>query len=162
MLAHGAVKDLEGTQCGNTYTTRGRGGYQAGVPCPGKLVRTQPREGNEVDFKRFYRWDGCECMDNRRTNNYVSVRKDSFFEGSHVPSHVLLLFVLLWISGAKHTLIRTLTGMSNRIVTAWIKKILAAIQWDVLHHPDGQKIGGEGVAVAVDESKVVSTVAIFC
>lgn len=87
-------------------------------------------------------------------SSYASVRRDSFFEGSHVPSHVLLLFVLLWLSGARHTLIRILTGLSNRVVTAWIKKILTAIQWDILHDPDGQKIGGVGVSIAVDESKV--------
>ena len=135
------------------YSTSGRGGRKE-IPCPGKLVRVNHTDASNIDYSRYYRWDGCLCKENKGKFVRVGVSKDSFFEGSHVPTHVLLLFVLLWIAGAKHTTIRTLTGLCQETVTSWIRKVLAAIQWDVLNDPDGQKIGGPCIQVQVDESKV--------
>jgi hypothetical protein len=68
---------------------------------------------------------------------------------------VLLLFILLWIAGVKHTSLCIITGCCNETVTSWIRKLLSAVQWDVLNDFDGQMIGGPGVEVQVDESKVM-------
>lgn len=135
------------------YSTSGRGGRKE-IPCPGKLVRVNHTDASHIDYSRYYRWDGCLCKEKIGKYVHVGVSKDSFFEGSHVPTHVLLLFVLLWIAGAKHTTIRTLTGLCQETVTSWIRKVLAAIQWDVLNNASGQMIGGPGIQVQVDESKV--------
>lgn len=155
LLENNAIVDKSGMNCSNIYSTSGRVGRKE-IPCPGKLVRVNHTDASNIDYSRYYRWDGCLCKENKGKVVRVGVSKDSFFEGSHVPTHVLLLFVLLWIAGAKHTTIRILTGLCQETVTSWIRKVLAAIQWDALNDPSGQMIGGPGIQVQVDESKVRS------
>lgn len=153
LLANGAIKNSAGTACDNIYTKKGRG-YEAGIPCPGKLVQIISRDDAAPCYEKFYRWDGCLCSEGKDKRRRVSISRNSFFEGSKVPTNVLLLLTLLWIAGVKHTSIQILTGLAQATVTLWIKKILAAIQWDVLNEPSGQKIGGDNIHVQVDESKV--------
>ena len=155
-IENNAILDKSGTNCSNTYCTSGRNGYVKDIPCPGKLIRVNPSDPSNVDYSKYYRWDGCLCKENKDRRACVGVSRDSFFEGSHVPTHLILLFLLLWIAGAKHTTICIVTGLCNETVTFWMRNLLAAIQWDVLNDPDGQIIGGPGIQVQVDESKVHS------
>lgn len=154
LIENGGVKNIAGTACENTYTTRGRDGYKPDNACPGKLVKRTSVDSSAPDYARYFRWADCKCVERSKKVSVVSISTNTFFEGSHVPTHVLLLLVLLWISGVKHTSIQILTGLAQATVTLWLKKILTAIQWDALNDPDGQMIGGEKIHVQVDESKV--------
>ena len=53
LLAHGGIKDLSETKCGNTYSASGRSGRQSGLSCPGKLVRTVSRDTSTPDFEQM-------------------------------------------------------------------------------------------------------------
>ena len=155
MLENGAILDKSGSSCRNTYSTSGRNGRHNDIPCPGKLRRVQSLDPSIVHYDRFYTWEGCLCQANKSRQAFVAISQDSFFEGSHVPTHVLLLFILLWIAGVKHTSLCIITGCCNETATSWSRKLLSAVQWDVLNDFDGQMIGGPGVEVQVDESKVM-------
>lgn len=156
LLANGAIQNIAGTKCDNQYSTKGRS-YESGIDCPGTLIQTIPHDPSTPDYKRFYRWSGCKCSEKDK-RSFVSISRNSFFEGSHVPTNVLLMLTLVWICGVKHTSIQLLTGLGQEAVSLWMKKILVAIQWDVLNDPRGQKIGGDKIHVQVDESKVSSFV----
>ena len=154
LLDNGGIKNIAGTACENVYATFGRSGYRPDNACPGKLVQKTSVDFSAPDYARYFRWAECKCLDRSKSVKFVPISRDTFFEGSHVPTHVLLLLALLWISGVKHTSIQVFTGLAQATVTLWLKKILVAIQWDVLNHPDGQMIGGDKIHVQVDESKV--------
>lgn len=59
LLDNEGIKNIAGTTCENTYTTRGRSGYKSDNACPGQLIPRISADPSAPDYARYYRWDGC-------------------------------------------------------------------------------------------------------
>jgi transposase-like protein len=81
-----------------------------------------------------------------------SIRKYTFFYGSHLHCSQILYLGYLWLTGASHKVAQANTGHSKPIITRFFqhfRNLVAA----TLEEED-TVIGGEGVEVEIDESKL--------
>ena len=87
LLDNEGIKNIAGTTCGNTYTTKGRSGYKSDNACPDQIIPRISADPSAPD----YRWDGCKSVERGKTLKFASISRDSFFENSLVPTNVLLM-----------------------------------------------------------------------
>jgi transposase-like protein len=100
-------------------------------------------------ISEHYKFNYRCCVWNCRFS--FSIFKDTFFEGTHLPIHQILLLGYLWLSGAQHSTIEIITGLSNATVCKWVNYYRVLVANDLENHED--MIGGPGIVVEVDESK---------
>lgn len=96
--------------------------------------------------KRYYRCSKYDC----RTK--VSIFYKSFFLNSKVDVSILLQFGYFFLSKASHTQIMTYTGLTEKTVTSYLKYFRELLA-DSLDE-EQIIIGGDGVLVQVDETKL--------
>ena len=84
--------------------------------------------------------------------NSYSFRMRSFFHQSKMLCSEMLLMGYFWLSGASWSTVKTITGHSEGTITAFFSHFRILVG-SMLDEDDGL-IGGEGVEVQVDETKL--------
>jgi ISXO2-like transposase domain len=87
--------------------------------------------------------DGCRKS--------VSLFAHSFFAGSKIPIHNILLLGYIWLTGATYTVGLTQSGLTTHAVVDYYAYFRQLVSSSL--EPDDSFIGGPGVVVEVDESK---------
>ena len=81
----------------------------------------------------------------------VSMRRDSFFEGSHLRIRTILQVMYWWSCNMPLEQIARQTATSKNSIVDWLNFFREVCGLHILYHP--QLIGGAGRIVAIDESK---------
>ena len=81
----------------------------------------------------------------------MSIYKGSFFANSHIDPGKILRMAHLWLAGANHSTIQSLTDHSTATVTDYIGYFRSLIAFNLAENR--QLIGGNGIIVEVDEAK---------
>ena len=89
------------------------------------------------------------CIEGRKK---MSMWKNTFFSRSKVKPNDAMNMIYLWICGGNHSLLTAVGGHSTNYITNLLKDLnqLLAENLDI----DRMKIGGPGVIVEIDESKL--------
>lgn len=88
----------------------------------------------------------------RSCRNEVSIRKYTFFYGSHLNCCQILYLGYLWLSGTPHGVAKTITGHSKQVITRFYSYFRQLVS-STLEIND-TIIGGPGIEVQIDESKI--------
>lgn len=91
----------------------------------------------------------CE---NRRCSKQISIRANSFFSRSRLPCSKILAMAYLWLHKTKVTHLKSMTGLSPSTICDFQKYFRQMVS-ECLTEVD-VVIGGEGVTVEIDESKL--------
>jgi len=112
--------------------------------CGGPItLRTQP----------FGNWKMYRCT---RTccRQATSILTGTFFENAKVPLNKVMQLALLWLSKVVHGSAMILSGLSDKTVTYWYNRLDDLVNWDFVTDPEDNRIGGPGIVVQIDESKM--------
>jgi transposase-like protein len=97
----------------------------------------------------------AECKSGRVCRTRQSIFKNTFFGNSMLPCNTIMKLCYLWLAGIRHTQIRLLIGLSPNTITDWVKYLLDLITQDLEDLTDNDvKLGGEGIIVEIDETKI--------
>ncbi|GFO38369.1 hypothetical protein PoB_006487400 [Plakobranchus ocellatus] len=110
-----------------------------------QTMRLQKREGRDYIHGCVWCCPGCQ----RR--NSITIRLNSFFEGSHLQLLQILDVVYWWCRNLRQVHVMQETGVSKKTVIDWqnyIRDICA--QYVIDHHV---QLGGRNRTVEIDESK---------
>lgn len=104
------------------------------------------------DMRRILEKGVFRCGSRSCGHREQSLRKHTFFYGSHLKCIDILRMGHLWLSGASHSTVTILTGHTPETVTAFFRHFrnLVVSALDV----EDQVIGGPGIDVEVDETKL--------
>lgn len=92
------------------------------------------------------------CSSKKCGNRELSIRKGTFFFGGCLSCRDILRLGHLWLAGVAHTSAVVLTGHSSTTVTAYFKHFRQLVEQSLV--PEDQVIGGPGIIVEVDETKL--------
>lgn len=110
--------------------------------------------GSKIELKHapLYSSDGLKwrCQRNGHTKD-VSIRKDSWFEGSNLTIQELIELTYLWTTGMEQKLINHEMGISSKSAVDWDNFCREVCDEIVMNR--SSPIGGQGVRVQIDESK---------
>jgi transposase-like protein len=113
---------------------------------------TQRRCSSCASEMRLMNTRGSWRCESRRCNQQTSIRANSFFSRSKLPCSKILAMAYFWVHRSKTTQICTMTGLSPNTVCDFqmhFRQLVAENLREV-----GTVIGGEGITVEIDESKL--------
>lgn len=82
----------------------------------------------------------------------IRMRSNTFFQGSHLTCKMILRMAYFWLSKASHKQISIYLGLARQTLTDFIGHFRQLVS-STLEEED-TVIGGEGVVVEIDESKI--------
>lgn len=95
-----------------------------------------------------------ECFRHRCLGRQVEISmwKSSFFEEVRLKPNQVLLAALLWLNGAGHTMICSLTGVARKTASNLIERFNKLVANNLTE--ESCKVGGHGIVIEIDESKL--------
>jgi hypothetical protein len=82
----------------------------------------------------------------------IGIRKNSFFEGLRLPMNKTMLTAFLWIKKTPPAVAVSMTGLSEHTIVDMYRYFRELVSSCV--QEEGDVIGGDGVVVEIDESKL--------
>lgn len=108
--------------------------------------------GCDRPMKRIVDKQVFRCQNGACGRRQLSLRKGTFFFGSRLRCLEIMKLAHLWLSGATRAVTINQTGHSSKTVTSFYsyfrQLVVSALG------PEATRIGGEGVEVEVDETKM--------
>lgn len=104
---------------------------------------------NLGDKKYMYR-----CNSGRSCTKKRSLFKNTFFGDTKLSCHVIMLICYLWAGQINHKSIVMLTGVNKSTISDWMGFLRQLVSEDMKNSPEEVKVGGDGVIVEIDETKI--------
>jgi hypothetical protein len=104
---------------------------------------------NIKNKKYMYRCDSGQSCTKKR-----SLFTNTFFGNSKLSCHKILLICYLWASEINHKSMVMITGQNKNTISDWMGFIRQLVSEDMQNSPEEVKVGGEGIIVEIDETKI--------